>query len=313
MAFFPPQSFFPWMQCLLPSGFTPSRVFDDGVRDNPMVELLDRPLWEKFSEIGTEMVITKNGRRIFPAFRVKISGLNKNCKYYLLMDLVSPSSCRYKFLRGKWLQAGNADPELPPRPFFHPDSPATGEHWMGKGANFSKMKLTNNMTDNNGFMILNSMHKYLPRLHIMRCDDNSQPIYSTLKTFCFNETAFIAVTAYQNTQVTELKIEENPFAKGFRKDGNGKREKKRHREDETTEAENETVPLKKCFKSDDIEEEEEEEDSPRIPPELMAQWQLALFSTFGAPFFKKFDSMVTPAPSKLKKSGFDVLDLLSRP
>ena len=30
------------------------------------------------------------------------------------------------------------------------------------------------------------------------------------------DTEFMAVTAYQNSEVTKLKIEKNPFAKGFR-------------------------------------------------------------------------------------------------
>jgi T-box len=61
----------------------------------------------------------------------------------------------------------------------------------------------------------------------------------------FKETEFIAVTAYQNEkvsasppsparssadcfppQITQLKIDNNPFAKGFRDTGAGKREKK---------------------------------------------------------------------------------------
>jgi hypothetical protein len=32
----------------------------------------------------------------------------------------------------------------------------------------------------------------------------------------FPETKFLAVTAYQNERVTQLKIDNNPFAKGFR-------------------------------------------------------------------------------------------------
>ena len=32
----------------------------------------------------------------------------------------------------------------------------------------------------------------------------------------FPETVFIAVTAYQNQLITKLKIDSNPFAKGFR-------------------------------------------------------------------------------------------------
>ncbi|KAK6042430.1 T-box, partial [Cooperia oncophora] len=37
------------------------------------------------------------------------------------------------------------------------------------------------------------------------------------------ETEFIAVTAYQNSTITQLKIEHNPFAKGFRDGGERKR------------------------------------------------------------------------------------------
>jgi hypothetical protein len=36
------------------------------------------------------------------------------------------------------------------------------------------------------------------------------------RTFSFPETKFMAVTAYQNHRITQLKIASNPFAKGFR-------------------------------------------------------------------------------------------------
>ncbi|KAI4455332.1 protein phosphatase inhibitor [Holotrichia oblita] len=39
---------------------------------------------------------------------------------------------------------------------------------------------------------------------------------NNFKTFVFPETAFTAVTAYQNHRITQLKIASNPFAKGFR-------------------------------------------------------------------------------------------------
>lgn len=57
-------------------------------------------------------------------------------------------------------------------------------------------------------LILNSMHKYMPRLNIVevsgRSSDptSSNKSHSPLKhTFTFPETQFIAVTAYQNTDV----------------------------------------------------------------------------------------------------------------
>jgi hypothetical protein len=40
--------------------------------------------------------------------------------------------------------------------------------------------------------------------------------YQNYRTFIFTETKFIAVTAYQNHRITQLKIASNPFAKGFR-------------------------------------------------------------------------------------------------
>lgn len=91
-------------------------------------------------------------RRIFPAFKVKVLGLDRRSKYILLMDIVPGDECRYKFHNSRWMVAGKADPEMPKRMYIHPDSPATGEHWMHKGANFHKLKLTNNISDKHGFV-----------------------------------------------------------------------------------------------------------------------------------------------------------------
>ncbi|KAI6233651.1 hypothetical protein M3Y99_00879100 [Aphelenchoides fujianensis] len=200
----------------------------DGVKDNPEVELEDKELWDRFSDCMNEMIITKSGRRMFPGFKVKIKGLDPKSKYYVMMDIVPVDQHRYKFHNSKWGLAGKADPECEKPMHIHPDAPQDGEAWMRKGASFSRMKVTNNMTNKNEFTVLNSMHKYQPRVHIVRCKDVSMLKVSLFKTFIFKETAFIAVTAYQNEKVTQLKIDNNPFAKGFRDTGAGRREKKRH-------------------------------------------------------------------------------------
>ncbi|CAG5129629.1 unnamed protein product, partial [Candidula unifasciata] len=191
----------------------------DGDRDSPTVELEDRELWEKFHGLESEMVITKSGRRMFPPFKVRIRGLDKRSKYILLLDIVSVDDCRYKFHNGKWMPAGKSDPEMPRRMYIHPDSPCTGEQWAQKSISFHKLKLTNNVSDKHGFAILNSMHKYQPRLHLVRADDILLIPVSPFRTFVFKETTFIAVTAYQNDKITQLKIDHNPFAKGFRETG----------------------------------------------------------------------------------------------
>lgn len=200
---------------------------EEEVEDDPKVTLEAKDLWDQFHKIGTEMVITKSGRRMFPPFKVRINGLDKKAKYILLMDIVAADDCRYKFHNSRWMVAGKADPEMPKRMYIHPDSPATGEQWMAKPVAFHKLKLTNNISDKHGFTILNSMHKYQPRFHIVRANDILKLPYSTFRTYVFPETEFIAVTAYQNDKITQLKIDNNPFAKGFRDTGNGRREKRK--------------------------------------------------------------------------------------
>lgn len=72
-------------------------------------------------------------------------------------------------------------------------------------------------------VVLNSMHRYQPRIHLVRLS-HGQSIPGNPKelqdmdhkTFVFPETVFTAVTAYQNQLITKLKIDSNPFAKGFR-------------------------------------------------------------------------------------------------
>ncbi|XP_051545500.1 T-box transcription factor TBX5-A-like isoform X2 [Myxocyprinus asiaticus] len=131
------------------------------------VYLHERELWTKFHEVGTEMIITKAGRRMFPSFKVKVTGLNPKTKYILLMDVVPADDHRYKFADNKWSVTGKAEPAMPGRLYVHPDSPATGAHWMRQLVSFQKLKLTNNHLDPFG-------------------------------------------------HITQLKIENNPFAKGFR-------------------------------------------------------------------------------------------------
>ena len=66
---------------------------------------------------------------------------------------------------------------------------------------------------------MHSLHRYQPRFHVIQADSLYTVCWGHFQTFTFPETAFTAVTAYQNTKITKLKIDHNPFAKGFREDG----------------------------------------------------------------------------------------------
>lgn len=59
-------------------------------------------------------------------------------------------SYRYAFHSSSWLVAGKADPATPGRVHYHPDSPAKGAQWMKQIVSFDKLKLTNNLLDDNG-------------------------------------------------------------------------------------------------------------------------------------------------------------------
>ena len=72
------------------------------------------------------------------------------------------------------------------------------------------------------------MHKYKPRVHLVKCEDIYRLPWSSFQTFEFPDTMFFAVTAYQNEKITKLKIDNNPFAKGFRENGAG--QKRRNQE-----------------------------------------------------------------------------------
>lgn len=144
-----------------------------------------------------------------------------------------------------WVVAGKADPNMPPRIHVHPDSPAKGAQWMKQVVSFDKLKLTNNQLDDNGHVsrlslslsadrlmaslsqllpppppiygltaigwgfplqiILNSMHRYQPRFHVVYVNPKGEDATQTenFKTFIFMETKFTAVTAYQNHRVSK--------------------------------------------------------------------------------------------------------------
>ncbi|CAF1006764.1 unnamed protein product [Rotaria sp. Silwood1] len=182
-----------------------------------------KSLWDEFDKLGTEMIVTRSGRRMFPTLQVKIYGMDPTATYLLMVDFIPLDDKRYRyaFYSSSWVVAGKADPHCPGRFHVHPDSPQTGASWMKNVVSFDKLKLTNNLLDENGHIILNSMHRYQPRVHCVyspssKADELLVQQTQAFRTFTFPETKFIGVTAYQNHRITQLKIASNPFAKGFR-------------------------------------------------------------------------------------------------
>ncbi|KAM9292058.1 MAX gene-associated protein isoform 2-T3 [Morus bassanus] len=194
----------------------------DCVSGGITVTLDNNSMWNEFYHRNTEMILTKQGRRMFPYCRYWITGLDASQKYILVMDISPVDNHRYKWNGRWWEPSGKAEPHVLGRVFIHPASPSTGQYWMHQPVSFYKLKLTNNTLDQEGHIILHSMHRYLPRLHLVPADKATGVIQLNgpdVHTFTFPQTEFFAVTAYQNIQITQLKIDYNPFAKGFRGDG----------------------------------------------------------------------------------------------
>ncbi|XP_077059114.1 T-box brain protein 1 isoform X4 [Siphateles boraxobius] len=213
-----------------PYGHTNAAVYPfHPVPGKAQVYLCNRALWFKFHRHQTEMIITKQGRRMFPFLSFSVSGLDPTCHYNIVVDVILADPNHWRFQGGKWVPCGKADTNVTGKPpvtgnqvYTHPDSPNTGAHWMRQEISFGKLKLTNNKgasSNSTQMIVLQSLHKYQPRVHVVEInksgdEDTSDP--DRVQTFTFPETQFRAVTAYQNTDITQLKIDYNPFAKGFR-------------------------------------------------------------------------------------------------
>ena len=146
--------------------------------------------------------------------QTSISGLEAASMYSVLLEFVQIESNRWKYVNGEWLAGGKAEPPPPNPVYMHPDSPNFGAHWQREPVTFAKVKLTNK-TKGAGQIMLNSLHKYEPRVHVVRVPGPGVVEQQQVWTFPFHPTQFVAVTAYQNEDVTALKIKHNPFAKAF--------------------------------------------------------------------------------------------------
>ncbi|XP_076372585.1 T-box transcription factor TBX15-like isoform X5 [Tachypleus tridentatus] len=195
-----------------------------GAEADIQVKLCQKELWNQFHSLGNEMIITKAGRRMFPALKVNVTGLDPDGYYLIWVEIASVDNNRYRYVypSSQWMIAGAGDVPLPTNRYLHPDIPAKGHHLMAQIVNFDKLKLTNSkQSTEKGQIALHSMHKYQPLIYIQKVETPftvpDQAVDTKLAfQFSFPETVFITVTAYQNQEITKLKIASNPFAKGFR-------------------------------------------------------------------------------------------------
>jgi len=134
-------------------------------------------------EVGLYLCCKWLYRRMFPTFQVRLYGLDPMSDYMLMMDFVpcDDKRYRYSFHSSSWVVAGKADPHMPGRIHVHPDSPAKGAQWMKQIVSFDKLKLTNNLLDDNGHVSLLYTLLYRPMSSIYTVGYKIK-----LPSFCYN-------------------------------------------------------------------------------------------------------------------------------
>lgn len=191
--------------------------------DSIDVTLENESVWSRFHSLGTEMILTEQGRRMFPCCRFRLSGLDPHLRYFLVMDFTPLDDFRHRWNGKTWERDGTAEPYPQSPECFHPDSPALGQHWMDGPVSFYKVKLTHSILERDAGVLLHPMRRYQPRLFVVPasvCPERSVPLEGPdVHMFTFPLTEFYAVTSYQNPQITRLKIDCNPFMLAFREDG----------------------------------------------------------------------------------------------
>ncbi|KAL9989550.1 hypothetical protein ACROYT_G004112 [Oculina patagonica] len=208
------------------ASYCPPQMRVTEVQREVQVAMQQSDLWWKFYACGTEMVITRTGRRMFPTLALSFLGMDPRRYYSVHVDIVPVDGYAYTFVNNMWQVNGMAS-EMHALPYiqsYQADEVAhTGLYWMKNGVDFKKVRLTNRRVGpfKDGELHLSPNRKYQPRIHVV--EETEEGVKVSCSTYVFPETTFIAVTTYQNEELIQMKIDHNPFAKGFRDKGTRRR------------------------------------------------------------------------------------------
>ena len=109
------------------------------------------------------------------------------------------------------LISGHKSLSEPSNPIYvHPDSPNYGNFWTKDSISFDKVKLTHKSSTSKNQVLINSLCKYEPHIHIVKVlpgsgSGSGGQKQIIVKSFRFPVTQFIAVTAYQVTNYWPVK------------------------------------------------------------------------------------------------------------
>ncbi len=106
---------------------------------------------------------------MFPGIVISVSGLDPDSKYNFALEVNPADTNRYKYLNVKWVVVGKSDSHCEDQlRYVHPDSPASGRHWMANKVSFKKIKVTNNKSNRRGHVSYYAIHPYCMSLQLTR-------------------------------------------------------------------------------------------------------------------------------------------------
>ncbi|KAH7712217.1 TBX-9 protein [Aphelenchoides avenae] len=161
--------------------------------------LAEEDKWKEFAQFTNEFIVTKAGRKLFPKVIFVVRGLDPDGHYTFSLFMKLVGANLWKFSDGQWQVDGQSDVGEASNVIVHHDQAQSGKYWSSTISLFP-------------------MHKYQPVVHVTRWyvdheNETNRPQLELVIEPSYTE--FIAVTAYQNQQIIDLKVRHNPFAKGF--------------------------------------------------------------------------------------------------
>ncbi|CAP21808.2 Protein CBG00340 [Caenorhabditis briggsae] len=192
------------------------------------VELLDEEKWKRLHETDNEILVGVVGRSLIPGLHYKIKNLTPSKKYTvgLKMRLCNLKPYRYHVSTG-WKEDYRAEnvTEIESEEIFLETSTSgrawSGEELMKRGIDFQGAKVFNKLARSDKEQTAPEKEqmamkvfpncKYIPILTIYESTPWGDFFIST---FQFEETKFIAVTEYKNSNIATVKSISNQFVRG---------------------------------------------------------------------------------------------------
>ncbi|CAL2048497.1 unnamed protein product [Caenorhabditis brenneri] len=167
-------------------------------------------IWQNCSNLGHDMIITTNIRRIFPTIEYMISGLEENKLYKMSihMDFVDNYKLRFDNMTGVYTTSISREQKAEPRIVWHPKGSQSGQEWMSNTISFDHVRITckkvlEAKSENNVHLL--SGHRYIPVLTVYEND-------LSIHTAKIQHMVFNASTQYHSNGVREYKRSINKFS-----------------------------------------------------------------------------------------------------